>query len=108
MERPRRGVEAAPISADPRENTPAARQRRMVEQLQSSATLEAKGREPEQPGVIRPVPRIPGTYLFGFSKELLPLTANDREIVFTLKTALLSVRAKFDPKEMVYRGQLAV
>jgi hypothetical protein len=107
MERPRRG-ESAPMSADPRENTPAARQRRMVEQLQTSATLEARGREPEQPGVVRPVPRTSGTYLFGFSKELLPLTANDREIVFTLRTALMSVRAKFDPKEMVYHGQLAV
>jgi hypothetical protein len=108
MEHPRRGADALPLNADPRENTPAARQRRMVEQLQSSATLEAKGREPEQPGLVRPVPRTPGTYLFGFSKELLPLTASDREIVFTLRTAIISVRAKFDPKEMVYRGQLAV
>jgi hypothetical protein len=108
MERPRRGTDTAPLSVDPADNTPAARQRRMVEQLQSSATLEAKGREPEQPGVVRPVPRTPGTYLFGFSKELLPLTANDRELVFTLRTALMSVRAKFEPKEMMYRGQFAV
>ena len=109
MERPRRGADSgSPLSADPAENTPAARQRRMVEQLQLSATLEAKGRESEQPGVVRPVPRTPGTYLFGFSKELLPLTASDREIVFTLKTALMSVRAKFEPKEMMYGGKLAV
>lgn len=108
MERRRRGMEAEPISADPRENTPAARQRRMVDQLQASATLEAKGKEAAQPGIVRPVPRMPGTYLFAFSKELLPLNARDREIVFTLKTALMSVRAKFEPKEMLYRGQLAI
>jgi hypothetical protein len=108
MERPRRGAGAEPISADPRENTPAARQRRMVEQLQSGATLEAKGKEPEQPGMVRPVPRTPGTYLFGFSKELLPLSSNDKEIVFTLRTALMSVRTKFEPREMLYRGQLAL
>ena len=108
MERKRRGVESAPIHADPEENTPQARQRRMVEQLQASATLEAKGREPAQPGLVKPVPRVPGTYLFGFSKELLPLTARDREIQFTLRTALMSVRAKFEPKEMIYRGQLAL
>jgi len=108
MERKRRGVESAPIHADPEENTPLARQRRMVEQLQASATLEAKGREPAQPGLVRPVPRVPGTYLFGFSKELLPLTVHDREIQFTLRTALMSVRGKFEPKEMIYRGQLAL
>jgi hypothetical protein len=107
MERRRRGADAGRVSVDPQENTPAARQRRMVEELQSSATLEAKGREPAQPGIVRPVPRTPGTYLFGFSKELLPLTANDREIAFTLKTALMSVKAKFEPKEMLYRGHLA-
>ena len=107
MERRKRG-EGERVSVDPQENTPAARQRRMVEELQSSATLDAKGREPAQAGLVRPVPRTPGTYLFGFSKELLPLTANDREVVFTLKTALMSVKAKFEPKEMMYRGHLAL
>lgn len=108
MERRRRGVESGPVSADPKENTPAARQRRMVEQLQASATLEAKGREPAQPGLVKPVPRMPGLYLFGFSKDLLPLSGRDREVVFTLRTALMSVRAKFEPKDMLYRGELAL
>lgn len=108
MERKRRGVETETLRTNPEDNTPAARQRRMVEQLQAAATLEAKGKEPAQPGLVTPVPRIPGTYLFGFSKELLPLTARDREIVFTLRTALMSVRAKFEPKDMLYRGQLAL
>jgi hypothetical protein len=107
-ERKRRGSEIDTLRADPEENTPVARQRRMVEELQASATLEAKGREPAQPGLVRPAPRAPGTYLFGFSKELLPLTARDREILFTLRTALMSVRAKFEPKEMFYRGRFAV
>ncbi len=108
MDKRRRNGSGPELSADPQENTPAARQRRMIEQLQASATLEARGREPEQPGLVRVVPRTAGTYLFGFSKDLLPLAANDREVVFTLRTALMSVRAKFEPKEMLYRGQLSV
>lgn len=107
MDRHRRGA-STELRADPDENTPAARQRRMIEQLKLSATLEARGREPEQPGLVKAVPRTPGTYLFGFSKELLPLTQNDRDVAFTLRTALMSVRAKFEPKEMIYRGQLAL
>jgi len=108
MDRRKRGNAPPDLSADPQENTPAGRQRRMIEQLQLSSTLEARGREPEQPGVVRAVPRTPGSYLFGFSRELLPLTANDREVQFTLRTALMSVRAKFEPKEMLYHGKLAL
>ncbi len=104
MDRKRRG------GADdlPEDMSPAARQRRMVEQLKGSATLSARGQEPEQAGVVTPAPHTPGTYLFGFSKELLPLDVSSREIVFTLQTALMSVRAKFDTKSMLYHGRLAV
>ena len=80
----------------------------MIGQLQLSATLSARGKEGEQPGIVKAVPRTAGTYLFGFSKELLPLSLNDREVMFVLRTALMSVRAKFEPKEMLYHGQLAV
>jgi hypothetical protein len=107
MERRKRGA-GVELRADPEENTPIARQRRMIEQLQLAATLEARDKEPEQPGMVKAVPRTPGTFLFAFSAELLPLTVKDREVLFTLRTALMSVRAKFDPKEMVYRGRLAV
>jgi hypothetical protein len=107
LDRRRRGAGAPEPSADPELNTPAARQRRMIEQLQLSATLEARG-EPTQPGLVKAMPRSPGTYLFGFSKELLPLGARDREIQFILRTALMSVRAKFEPKDMMYKGQLAL
>jgi hypothetical protein len=108
LDRRRRGTGGTELSSDPEENTPVARQRRMVEQLQLSATLEARGRAPEQPGVVKPMPRTPGTYLFGFSRELLPLASVDREVLFTLRTGLMSVKAKFDPKEMLYKGKLAL
>jgi hypothetical protein len=104
MEKHRRtepGVPTPPLS-------PAETQARMIEELRSAATLEAKGKDPEQAGIVVAAPREPGTYFFGFSKDLLPLDAGDREITFTLRTALMSVRAKFEPKEMTYRGKLAL
>jgi hypothetical protein len=45
---------------------------------------------------------------FGFSKELLPLHLSDKEVFFTLRTEQFSIRARFDLKEMTWRGQLAV
>jgi hypothetical protein len=52
------------------------------------------------------------SYLFGFSKELLPITAADKEVDFTVRTGAdlrsTLLRATFNPKEMIYRGMLAL
>jgi len=98
---------AAQIS-DGEDNSPAALQRRMLEELSGAATLSARGKEPEQPGTVRPMAKNPGVYLFGFSKDLLPLGPDDREVQFVLQTALMSVKAKFEPREMAYRGRLSL
>ena len=50
-----------------------------------------------------------GTYfLFGFSKEFLDLGRKDHEVTFSTQLGKLVVKAKFDPSEMIYRGNLAV
>ena len=94
--------------ADGEDNSPATLQRRMLEELSGSATLSARGKDPEQPGIVRPLARNPGVYLFGFGKDLLPLGPADREVTFVLTTALMAVKAKFEPKEMMYRGKLSL
>jgi len=81
---------------------PAAKDRENV-----MATLQARGQSPVDAGVV--LERQGGSVLlFGFSKELLPLTASDKDVLFTLNTDRFSVRTKFDPKEMLYRGMLAL
>jgi hypothetical protein len=89
------------------DSAPAALQRRMIEGLKGGATLEVRGKEPEQAGVVTSGP-VAGTYLFGFSKEFLTIGPNDKDILFTLQTGLMTVKAKFQPKEMMYRGKLAL
>jgi hypothetical protein len=84
------------------------KQQRMRELLQAAAYLEARGKEPAQAGVVRLAPKATQTWLFGFSKEFLTLEPTDREVQFTLHTALVSLRAKFEPKAMLYKGKLAV
>jgi hypothetical protein len=73
--------------------------------LQNGATLQAKGKNPVEAGIIR---RQHSSILFGFAKDLLPLTAGDRDILFVLDTDLLTIKVKFDAKDMLYRGKLAV
>ena len=80
----------------------------IIAELQGAATLEATGHEPAQAGIVRRLAGTQTSYLFGFSKDLLPLTGKEKEVLFILHTARVSVREKFEPKNMIYRGKLAV
>jgi hypothetical protein len=63
-----------------------------------------------QPGLVkRPVSSsINGSILFGFSKDLVKIGAEDKEILFTTRLGRSQIQARFAPKEMLYRGKLAV
>lgn len=79
------------------------------ERLKAGAELSAKGKPPIQPGMVR---QRNSTWLFGFSKDLMPLEAADRDVQFTVRiganfTATL-LHATFNPREMMYRGMLAL
>lgn len=78
----------------------------MLELLKGAAFLE-KGKERAQPGIAE-YSKDGATIFFGFSRELFPLTNADKEVQFEINTGELRIRAKFELKEMVYRGQLAL
>jgi hypothetical protein len=78
----------------------------LLERAQNGATLEVKGKGTVESGIARRVRG--GEILLGFAKDVLPLAATDREIVFGLTMERFSLKAKFDGKDMVYRGKLAV
>jgi hypothetical protein len=80
----------------------------LMNELQGATTLESPGHGPAGAGLVKRVPGSESAYLFGFDKELLPLTGNEKEVDFVLKTARVSVRAKFEPKNMIYRGKPAL
>jgi len=78
------------------------------ENLKSLSSLQAKGKELIQAGVVQQQVATTGSsFLFGFSKELLPLDADDKEVLFSTQLGNLAVKARFLPKEMLYHGQLA-
>jgi hypothetical protein len=99
------GVKDLPILVDAGPQRQSAEQ--LVDWLKNSATLRAKSKDPVQAGVVA-TSRGGSMVLFGFLKELLPLTAQDKEVVFALNTNQLGLKAKFEPKEMMYQGKLAL
>ena len=99
------GIKDLPILVDAGPQRETAEQ--LVDWLKNSATLRAKSRDPVEAGAVATT-RGGSMVLFGFLKELLPLTVKDREVLFTLDTNQLAIRTKFDPKEMIYRGKLAL
>jgi hypothetical protein len=79
------------------------------DRLEEGAELSAKGKPPIQAGLVR---QRNGTWLFGFSKDLMPIDVNDKDVQFTVRMgARLTetlLRATFNPKEMIYRGVVAL
>jgi hypothetical protein len=80
-----------------------------LDRLAAASDLSAKGKPPIQAGLVR---QRNNTYLFGFSKELMPLDARDKDVQFTVRTGAnltaTLLRATFNPAEMIYRGTLAL
>jgi len=79
-----------------------------VDRLKGVTFLEARGKRSLQPGVVEQQTSSYGSVLFGFSKEMLALAADDKEILFTTEFGRLNLKAKFVPRDMLYRGELAV
>jgi hypothetical protein len=83
----------------------------VLERIKNLTYLEPKGKRPAQPSIVQKgsigSSGAP-TLLFGFPRDVLPLTAYDREVVFTTKLGAIEVKTKFNLKDMMYRNELAL
>jgi hypothetical protein len=77
------------------------------EDLKQSTTLQAKGKELVQAGVVQHQVSSGSTILFGFSHDL-ELSKDDKDVVFQTRLGRYEVKARFEPKEMVYHNSLAL
>jgi len=79
-----------------------------LDDLKMATSLQPKGREMAQAGVVQQM-TTGGTYfLFGFSKEFLDFGKKDYEVIFSTRLGRILVKAKFDPSQMKYHGKMAV
>jgi hypothetical protein len=81
----------------------------LTDRLQAFTDLKPKTQDSAQPGIIlRQHGNGGDSLLFGFSKDILLLTPDDKEVIFSTTLGRLAIKAKFDLKEMMYRGVLAL
>ncbi|MGO9261782.1 MAG: hypothetical protein ACLQU1_36600 [Bryobacteraceae bacterium] len=79
--------------------------KQFVDELKQYTILQPKGRDLAQAGIVK---RKLGNYYFGFSKELLNLDTGEHEVDFATRIGRLSIKAKFNMKEMMYKRKLAI
>ncbi len=75
-----------------------------MERLKESTRLEAKGKDAIAPSKIIDAPS--GEMLFVFPEDPA-IDAHVKEVTFQTRIGPAQVRAKFSPKDMMYRGQFA-
>jgi hypothetical protein len=83
----------------------------VLERIKELTYLEPKGKSPAQPSVVRKGAITSSgtpTLLFGFPREVLPLTVDDKEVVFTTQLGKIEIRTKFNLKDMMYHKELAL
>ena len=81
----------------------------ILDNLKALTYLEPKGREGVQPAAAQQQPSSGyGSILFAFSKETLALKPEDKEVTFSTRMGGLNVKAKFNLKDMLYHGELAL
>jgi hypothetical protein len=82
--------------------------RNAMDRIKQVTTLKCKGRQPIGPAAVQEDTSNGAVYLFGFAREALPLSKDDKDLVFTTHIGRLAYVAKFNPKEMLFRGEVAV
>jgi hypothetical protein len=83
----------------------------VLDRIKNLTYLEPKGKSPAQPSaVVKGAITSSGvpTLLFGFPRDVVPLTADDREVTFTTQLGKLEVKTKFSLKDMMYHKELAL
>lgn len=77
------------------------------EALKEITILQPHGKEVVHPGLIRPDKGGGATLLFGFFKRFVELD-NEKLVTFSTRVGPMDAKAKFNLKDMMYRGQLAL
>jgi hypothetical protein len=82
--------------------------RAALDRLRQVTTLEMKGRDPLEPAVTQQISENGSVFFFGFARKALELSKTEKDVTFVTHLNKLRFAAKFNPREMIYRGELAV
>ena len=89
-------------------NPPQPDDQKMLDDLKQYTSLQPKDKDRAQPGIVQRQTASGNIFLFGFAKEFFDFGKNDHEVDFSTRLGRLLIRAKFDPRDMMYHKKLAV
>lgn len=78
-----------------------------LDELKQDATIQPKGKEIAGAAVVEKNGSS-SSWLYGFSKDTITLSLDDKEIDFMARIGRYLVKTKFITKDMLYHGELAV
>ncbi|HZU25245.1 MAG TPA: hypothetical protein VFA04_06965, partial [Bryobacteraceae bacterium] len=81
---------------------------RVLERLKETAILEPKSGSTLHASKVVRQPSSNGSFLFIFDRGEEPITENEKEVTFSTRMGPIEVKAKFNLKDMKYKGGLAV
>ena len=82
--------------------------RNALDNLRRVSMLHVKGKDPLEAATVQQNKDNGAIYYFGFSKEGLAITKDDKDLGFTTRMGKVAFNAKFNPKDMIYRGELCL
>jgi hypothetical protein len=82
--------------------------KKMLDDLKQFTSLQPKDKDRAQPGIVQRQTATGNIFLFGFAKEFFDFGKHDHEVDFSTRLGRLLIRAKFDPRDMMYHKKLAV
>ena len=79
-----------------------------LENMKKTTFLQRGGKAPVAPSYITVPFDQSGVLLFYFPNDAEPISGDDKQVIFQTKSEAFGLKAKFTPKEMLYRGKLAL
>ena len=79
-----------------------------LESMKKTTSLQRGGKPAVAPSYITVPFDQSGVLLFYFPSDANPISSEDKQVVFQTKSELFGLKVKFVPKDMLYRGKLAL
>jgi hypothetical protein len=81
----------------------------LLERLQQTAQIEVKGQPPLHPRKVDREESLSGQLIvFHFDRAELPITSASKDVIFSMRMGAMVLKAKFTPKDMVYKDRLSL
>ena len=81
---------------------------RVPDQIKQNTSLRRKGKEPILPADLQVTTQMEKTDLYFVFPKADPITLDDKDVEFWMKTERMEIKRKFKLKKMLFNGELSL